>query len=398
MFQSSGRLPHLLSPEFYHSAEHYRRELDVLFVPGWTVVGTLDDLARDGDFITCELYGQPIHVRNFAGEIRAVSNVCAHRHCLITSIAKGNSPKLRCQYHGWEYDCHGRTGRIPEPKNFVPFDREAMRLPQYRLELCGQLVFVSLDTEAMPLSEFLGPWHAVCAERFGAGWRPYLIWNPDYSANWKVPVENSLEAYHVPCIHPNTFREDPGESRSSHSFETRSTAFRTQLPFSAHSQLDAWFQRCEGRVLGWLGVEPTRAYRQTHVFPHCLFSFTDTISLCHQVIPTSATTSRAVVRQFSRCDRAWPSWRRALGSGWGRLAAAITKSILLEDNALYADIHRGLAASPHAGVLGRCEERIHAFQHYVREACLEGSMAAAEQRLVADRAPAAPRPPQPAEA
>jgi hypothetical protein len=62
---------------------------------------------------------------------------------------------------------------------------------------------------------------------------------------------------------------------------------------------------------------------------------------------------------------------------------------LLEDNGLYADIQRGLAGSPHKGMLGRCEERIHAFQHYVLEACDCGSMTAAEKQIES-RSPAKP--------
>ena len=42
----------------------------------------------------------------------------------------GTARKYIIQYHGWEYDQRGRTAHIPEPKNFVPWDREAnFRLP-----------------------------------------------------------------------------------------------------------------------------------------------------------------------------------------------------------------------------------------------------------------------------
>lgn len=372
MYQSSTRLPHLAPPRWYYAPEHYQREINALFLPGWHLVATRDELANQGDFITCDLLGRPLQVRNSEGEIRAYSNICAHRHCLLTSQARGNSPRLRCQYHGWEYDRHGRTARIPEPKNFAPIDRAALRLPEHRVESCGQLVFVSLDSSAPPLIEALGPWGDECAERFGGGWRRHLSWAPEYAANWKVPIENSLEAYHVPSIHPRTFREDPGERRAEHTLGERSTSYRTQLPFSPHNRLDAWYQNFEARLLGWLGVESTRRYRQAHVFPNLLFSFTDTVSLCHAVVPTSPTTCRAVIRQFGRDDAHWAGWHRALAAVWGRLGAKITKTILLEDMALYADIQRGLSASPHVGVLGRCEERIHAFQRYLVDACESG--------------------------
>jgi hypothetical protein len=51
------------------------------------------------------------------------------------------------------------------------------------------------------------------------------------------------------------------------------------------------------------------------------------------------------------------------------MAAGITQRILREDRALFGDIQRGLAASRQRGLLGACEERIHAFQQHVVDRC-----------------------------
>lgn len=367
MFVNDASLPHVLGSTSYWSCDHYERERTALFLPGWHLVGTLGDLARPGDFLTCELFGVPIQVKNFAGRLVALSNVCAHRHCLLTSRNAGHDERLRCQYHGWEYGDDGRTKRIPEPKNFTPLDRDVHRLPLYRVDTCGQLVWVSLDKAGPTLREALGDLFDTCADRFGDGWEPFLSWQPTYDVNWKIPVENSLEAYHVPCIHPQTFREDPGEARSEHELNSHHTSFNTQLPFSPHSRIDAWFQKSEGWLLRQLGCTPSGRYSQHHVFPNLLFSFTDAVSVCHCVIPTGPTTSRAVVHQFGRVGRgAGP--RRWLARTWGRLAASVTRRILREDMRLFGQIQAGLRASPHCGILGRCEERIHVFQEYVQRA------------------------------
>ena len=58
--------------------------------------------------------------------------------------------------------------------------------------------------------------------------------------------------------------------------------------------------------------------------------------------------------------------KRWVANGWGHLKAGITKTIMKEDLELLPDIQKGLQHSSHEGVLGRCEERIHAFQAYVR--------------------------------
>jgi phenylpropionate dioxygenase-like ring-hydroxylating dioxygenase large terminal subunit len=275
---------------------------------------------------------------------------------------------MRCQYHGWEYGEDGRTRHIPQPKNFVPLDRDEHRLPTYRLECCGQLVFVSLAEQGPSLRDHLGDLYPVCVERFGPEWEPFLAWEPAIDVNWKIPVENSLEAYHVPCVHPDTFREDPGESRSEHLLGERHTAFGTSLPFSAHSRLDTWYQRSEGWLLRRLGSPVTGRYWQHHVFPNLLFSFTDAVSLCNCVVPAGPVSSRAVVRQFGRVSPVGGA-RRWLARRWGQLAAVVTRRILAEDLGMYGDIQRGLCASPQRGVLGRCEERIFVFQDYVRRMC-----------------------------
>lgn len=372
MYASETSLPHLLPPSAYSSLEQDLLERRTLLHEAWHMIGTTEDLARPGDFLTRDLFGTPIQIRNEDGEIIAFSNVCAHRHCLLTHAARGSSPRIRCQYHGWEYDGSGRTRRIPAPKNFVPLDREVTRLTQFRAAACGGLVFVCLSPSAPALREHLGELHDLCAERFGTNWRPFLAWEPDYPANWKIPVENSLESYHVPSVHPTSFREDPGEQRSEHHLGARHTYFRTRLPFAAHSRIDAWFQRAEGWFVRRCGETPRGIYTQHHVFPNLLFSFTDAVSLCQCVVPTSPTTARAVVRQFGHGGGS-SRWRRGLAGLWGRLSAAITRSILREDLSLFADIQRGMSASPHAGVLGRCEERIHAFQSFVRDHCHENA-------------------------
>lgn len=380
MFVHSTRLTHVLSPDCYRSQEWYARELESVLRPAWHLVCTTDDLGRPGDFLTCELLGVPLHLRNFDGELRALSNVCAHRHCLITERQRGNEPRMACQYHGWEYGRDGRTRKIPEPKNFAPFDRDVDRLQRFRLETCGALVFVSLASDGPTLQDHLGDMYQRLADRFGSQWRPYLHWNPDYDANWKVPIENTLEAYHVPQVHPHTFEENPGEDRSTHVLDDRHTWFGTDLPFSPHSRIGATFQRCEGWLMRRLGESPDGRYEQHHIFPTLLCSFTDVNSFVQSILPTGPTTCRAVVRQFGRTgSQASLPWR-SLARMWNRLEAVISRRIVAEDMGMFNAIQRGLTASQNRGVLGACEERIWKFQQWL-EAGVRGQGSGVRQEL-----------------
>lgn len=367
MFAAPQSLPHLLPPSAYCSPDAYAQDLAVLR-DGWHVIATTGELAAPGDFVTGDIAGVAVQVRNFDGQLQVLSNVCAHRHCLINSQPSGHAAKMRCPYHGWEYQADGRTGRIPQPKNFVPFDKEQLRLPAYRVETVGQLVFVNVGDEPGTLRDWLGEdFHRFLEERFGSGWRLSLKWQPDYPANWKVPIENSLEAYHVPAVHPHTFKLAPDEQESQHQLLSSRTAFGTRLPFSPHSRLDAWFQRCEGLIVRRLGHADTREYWQHHVFPNLLFSFTDAMSLCHCILPTGPRECRAVVRQFGRLPRQGGAIASPLAWLWSRLTAGLNRHILKEDLGIFSAIQRGLERSPHAGVLGRCEERLHAFQCFMQQ-------------------------------
>jgi phenylpropionate dioxygenase-like ring-hydroxylating dioxygenase large terminal subunit len=363
MFHSSSGLPHLLSPKAYCDDSWASKELTGPLAKSWHLVGIESELAKTGDFITTELLGIPLQIRRFDDGIAALSNVCAHRHCLISSEKSGRSDAMRCQYHGWEYGSDGLNRKIPCAKDFAPIDRDQIRLPRYQVDTCGQLVFVRLSPIGLGLQEFLGPVAAKMQAGFGPNTKSFFKWEVNYHANWKIAIENSLEAYHVQSVHPKTFRSDPGEKRSEHQLDPMHTAFGSDLPF-AHSKLDLTFQQWEGWVVKMLGGTHTRRYWQHHVFPNLLCSYTDAISLVHCIIPTGTMSSRSIVYQFGICpDR--PGIKRWLASLWGTLEAACTKRILKEDIEMYPRIQDGLKASQQVGRLARSEERIHRFQEYL---------------------------------
>jgi len=371
MFQSSTGLPHLLTPQAYCDPANFQKEINDVLRSAWHLVGTIAQLKQAGDFLTAQVLGEELHIRNFDGTLKVLSNVCAHRHCLITDARAGNSLTMRCQYHGWEYGEDGFTRKIPCAKDFAPIDRNQLKLPEYRVDSVGQLVFVCLDPDAPNLDAFLGPMAAMVRDHFGDEWRKFYNGDFEYAANWKIAIENSLEAYHVESIHPQTFRNAPGEQRSEHQLGDQHTAFITDMPFAAHSPGDRFFQRSEASIVRFLGKTPLAKYQQHHVFPNLLFSFTDAISLIHSVIPLAATQSRSLMFQFGLFPQKLAFWKRWLAFGMGKLESVILNRIMQEDIQLYPKIQRGMLASPHRGTLARSEERIHSFQKFMLQSMRE---------------------------
>ena len=359
MFINQNRLEHLLTPAQYFSPEQHQLEVEHLFLPIWHLLASKADLPNNGDFITVDLFGRPLILRNFEGDYRAFINVCAHRHCLLTHERRGNNARFVCQYHGWEYNKEGRTGRIPDAHCFRPWDRENARLKAVRTELCGDLIFICLETSAPGLADYLGPYYSRFAQSFASPYRQTWTWDANYLANWKVFIENSLESYHVPIVHAKTFGKLSPEQLIEHELTDRYTSFKT---------LDESL-----RFLGWcarrFGLPETRMYEHHNIHPNLNYSCTDGMHLLMTVFPTSATACRHRACLFTvRGEN--PDWFHQM-FGW-LLAQALTlfvAQVNKEDIALYLDVQRGMEASAFRGVIGTREERVYVFQKYIIDRC-----------------------------
>ncbi len=359
MFVHQHSLRHLLRPEHYCSEQHYELELETLFRPAWHFIASKSEIPRDGDFLTLELLGRPLLVRNSGGQFLAYENICSHRHCLLTDAASGNQPKLRCQYHGWEYDDTGCTAKIPEARCFRPWDRENSRLTMFRLETCGDLVFVSLNPEVPSLRDWLDPFFEETEQSFSSPvWKMTHVWEYDCESNWKVPVENTLESYHVTALHQKFFGNSlPPEQNFEHLLESRYTG----LNFDAMSRMENF----QAKLNQWLGGTPGFKYLHRHIHPNTVLVSTDTINYALMYLPISPRTVKIRMRFFAvRGTRRGPIAGLASWFAW-RFAKAKTLQVHNEDRNVYASQQRGLERSRHPGVIGSREERIYSFQKYI---------------------------------
>jgi phenylpropionate dioxygenase-like ring-hydroxylating dioxygenase large terminal subunit len=358
MFTNQTHLRHLLRPYHYTSEEQYRAELRHLLLPAWHPLATVGDLKRPGDFLTFDLLETPILLRNFDGELRAFLNVCPHRHSRLTDKPRGNTERLRCQYHGWEFNKDGHTGKIPDAKAFRPWDRENSCLRPFRVDSCGDLVFVNLGDNGVSLREWIGPLWEVWQASYGGAYRHAATWEADFPCNWKVVLENSLESYHIPEVHPKTFKEFPDESNAWHELTERFTSFRTIPPHDLIGRMTDWIVRR-------LGHPVAHEYWHRVLHPHATGSSLDVFKMMQCVFPTGPATCRYrcimfTLRGTSRGPAAWVLYRFLR---W--LTKRVGKQVFTEDASIYAGVQRGMAASPHPGVIGTREERIYVFQKYV---------------------------------
>lgn len=190
----------------YTDAAILAAERERIFARTWQPIGRLEDVARSGSFTTGEIDGRPLVVtRDGNGELRAFYNVCRHRAGPV-AIGSGARRSLTCRYHGWTYGLDGALLHTPELGDVAAFDRACHGLRPVRVDTFGPFLFACLDDDVEPLASVLG-----AIPRETAGMRLEAMRfaaRKDYelSCNWKVYVDNFLEGYHLPTVHPGLYK------------------------------------------------------------------------------------------------------------------------------------------------------------------------------------------------
>ena len=207
-----------LPSRFYTDPAVLALEKERIFGRTWQLVGTLHQpcgvangvrrtIEDPESYFTFDLAGEPIVVvRDAAGTLRAFSNVCRHRAGPIAEGA-GCRKVLNCAYHGWTYTLDGRLVGTPEVDGVEFFDRSTMSMVPLRCETWEQFLFVNFSADGPSLAEYLGniPELARDFPFTGLG----LVERRDYivNCNWKIYVDNYLEGYHIPIVHPGLMKE-----------------------------------------------------------------------------------------------------------------------------------------------------------------------------------------------
>ena len=189
---------------WYTDPRFHDLDREAVFAPAWHYLGAAERVARPGEAICGTVAGEPVMaVRDREGVLRAFYNVCRHRGGpLVMEESACGLKALTCKYHGWTYLLDGSLRGVPRWDRVELFDRKDFGLLPVRVEIWEGLVFVHLDPSGPSLAAAL----AGITERIGAGRLGALRFARRVSypvaANWKVYVDNYLEGYHIPYVHP----------------------------------------------------------------------------------------------------------------------------------------------------------------------------------------------------
>ena len=196
-----------LPAHLYTDSNIFAKEKERIFSFTWQVMGHASRAANPGDYFTTELVGEPLlFVRGTDGKLRGFYNVCRHR-AGPPAEGCGSRKLFRCGYHGWTYGLDGSLVNATEIEGVQGFRAEDFALVPVQTEEWFNLVFANLDEQASPLQESLRELPRQ-AEKFPfAGMKLFERRTYDMKCNWKTYVDNYLEGYHLPSVHPGLNRE-----------------------------------------------------------------------------------------------------------------------------------------------------------------------------------------------
>ena len=327
-----------LPASWYCDPERYRRERERIFAREWILFAHEAQLDGPGAALADTLAGWPLLVlRTPEGELRGFHNVCRHRAGPLLFDGAHRCRELRCRYHGWLYGLDGRLRHAPDFGDAEDFDPAALSLVPVRVASWRGFVFVNLDLEARDLEDAIRPFARVAAAAPLEGATLHGAESVDIACNWKVYVENYLEGYHIPMLHPALNREvalkdyvvEVGDGFALHRAPPRA---RVREPVY------------EGF---WAWLAPNLAL---NVYAHGMS--------VERMSPTGPESMRLDYLFFFRD-----------GSEEERVAAlAMTRQVTAEDRTICEAVQRNLAAGTyHTGRLSPRHERgVFAFQSRVR--------------------------------
>ena len=337
---------------YYVEASIHDREKELIFSRNWQVVGHAHQLAKPGDFFTAELLGEPLLlVRGAAGELLGFYNVCRHR-AGPPAEGCGSRKLFRCGYHGWTYGLDGALISAPEFEGQPGFDGAQFSLQRVRTEQWSNLIFVNFDPQTKPLLESLGELPRQ-AHRFGFETMTLFERRTyEMKCNWKTYVDNYLEGYHLPSVHPGLNRE---LDYNAYTVEPYLNHVRQFSPIRGAQAGDAVPRRYqEARE------DLTTDYYW--IFPNWMLNcYPDNVSL-NIVLPVDAERSIAIFEWYLPAEK--------LGSDAARASVKFSDEIQIEDVGICELVQRNLhSRSYERGRFSVKQERgVHAFHRMYGEA------------------------------
>ena len=331
-----------LAAVFYGDETVAELERSAVFASAWQLVGHASQVAKPGEYFTTSIGKVPLILcRDNQNVIRGFHNVCRHRGGPLACDA-GSAEHFRCHYHGWQYGLNGQLLEATDFGDAEHFSADRIHLRAVAVHEWRGLIFAHPGQTAISpefpqaLEAMLGDHHPLETYRF-AHRETYRL-----KCNWKIYVDNYLEGYHVPELHPGLNAQLEFSQYTTDVFGECSVQ---------HSPLRSTITR---------GGAATGTAVYVHLFPNQMLNCLPGRLQTNRVVPVSPSECD-VVFDYYYADDVTESDRKA-----DQDSAHQTQ---LEDEGICAIVQRNMESG--AYVSGRLspkwEEALWAFQNWYRE-------------------------------
>lgn len=341
---------------WYTDPAFHAFERDAIFLRSWVYGCHESQIPEVGDFVIASVAENPIViVRGKEGIVRAFYNVCRHRGGPLAMEERGNGTMLKCKYHGWTYQLDGCLRGVPRFDHTELFDKKDYGLIPIGVRSWQGVIFLNLagDERTVPLNMLLDGIPERIAPMRLDNLKFYRRVNYDVRCNWKVYVDNYLEGYHIPLVHPELCKV---LDYSSYVTETYPYYSLQYSPFRDAGEGNAY------------GIPDGEAFYY-FVYPNFMLNILPGRLQVNAVLPVSHDRCR-VIFDYYYDDVTSPEAIRRIEDD-----LAFSDAVQKEDADICEHVQCGLASRGYD--VGRfsvdCEEAVYHFQTLLKKAYRESS-------------------------
>ena len=185
----------------------YDEEMEKIFGRAWVMVAHTSLVPKLNDFFLSYIGQDPVIVTRDANDkIHVLLNMCRHRGNRVVRADDGNAKSFMCTYHGWTFDNDGCLNHVPGEQEayYGELNKADAGLIEAKVDTYAGIIFATWDHDAPSLEAYLGDARWYLDTTFNRNDAGMIALGPQKwiePCNWKAPVDNCSDNYHVPISH-----------------------------------------------------------------------------------------------------------------------------------------------------------------------------------------------------
>ena len=232
--------PDRVRREVYTDPDIFDLEMARIHERVWVYCGHASQVPNPGDYCTVQVGRQPmVMVRATDSAVHVLYNRCPHRGAMLCGDRHGNTGAFfRCSYHAWTFHHDGSLRSIPMMESGYAGTRWGRDNPDCQVRSAARVqnyrgfVFASLAEDGPALEAFLGPAKIAFDDMCDRAPEGEVEVVPNcfrvvQNSNWKIFLENQLDALHPSVTHQST-------GRAAHDVELEIERHTGKAPLAYH--------------------------------------------------------------------------------------------------------------------------------------------------------------------